>query len=401
MENALDAGATRIRVQIRDGGQSSVVISDNGSGIPAEQLELAVTRHATSKLETLEDLQTIRTFGFRGEALPSIASVCRFHLASSSGEDGVGAALELLHGRLLGRTEVAMPRGTRIEVSDLFANVPARLKFLKQPATETRKCTDIFVRMALANLQVDFELLIGDRQVHRFLAGQSLADRLRSIWPDGIMESVHDLQHTEGGLQICGLLGDPATAQARPDRILIYVNQRPVQDKTVLSAVREGYRGKILGREYPQAVIFLHLPLDEVDVNVHPAKAEVRFRDEGAVFRAVRRAVTQGLERTAPPSGDPSQPGQPVRYPDQSPEPAFPSPASRLMEQTPGHAFPWPLKFESSRSAERLFATPCHGPGRITPHAPPRTRTRSTLPLSRPARAHISDRSDQRRNHDH
>jgi len=177
VENALDAGASRIRVQIRDGGQSCIRVSDNGSGIPGEQLELAVTRHATSKLESLHDLNDIRSFGFRGEALPSIASVSRFRLASAT-RDGEGAVLEVLHGRVTGQGRSAMPAGTDVEVTDLFANVPARLKFLKQPATETRKCADLLVRIALANLSVDFELLNGERTMHRFLAGEDLPGAL-------------------------------------------------------------------------------------------------------------------------------------------------------------------------------------------------------------------------------
>jgi DNA mismatch repair protein MutL len=296
VENALDAGATRIRIQIRDGGQSCIKVSDNGTGIAADQLELAVTRHATSKLESLHDLQNIRSFGFRGEALPSIASVSRFRMASSR-EDGDGSVLEVLHGRILRQDKTAMPRGTEVEVNDLFSNVPARLKFLKQPTTETRKCAELVARIALSNPHVDFEFLNGERSVHRFLCGQNPAQRLAAIWPREVVEALHEVSYEEGSFAVTGLAGNPAMAQARPDRILVYVNNRPVQDKIILSAIREAYRGRILGKEYPQAVIFLQLPPDEVDVNVHPAKTEVRFQDESSIFRTVRRAVLQSLER--------------------------------------------------------------------------------------------------------
>jgi len=364
VENALDAGATRIRIQIRDGGQSCIKVSDNGAGIAADQLELAVTRHATSKLESLQDLQDIRSFGFRGEALPSIASVSRFRIASSR-EDGDGSALEVLHGRILRQDRTAMPRGTEVEVNDLFSNVPARLKFLKQPATETRKCAELVTRIALANPHVDFELLNGERSVHRFLSGQNTAQRLAAIWPREVVEALHEVNYEDGPFRVTGLVGDPAMAQARPDRILAYVNTRPVQDKTLLSAIREAYRGRILGKEYPQAVIFLQLPPDEVDVNVHPAKTEVRFQDEGSIFRAVRRAVLQSLERSFRRSDLADQalpltvgqvhaalPTMVARFPD-------PSQIRVDREQSDlPYQQPWPQKFASSTAAQKLFETP-------------------------------------------
>jgi DNA mismatch repair protein MutL len=368
VENALDAGATRIHVLIRDGGQSCIKVSDNGLGISEDQLELAVTRHATSKLATLTDLNGIRSFGFRGEALPSIASVSRFRMASAT-RDGEGAVLEVLHGRILEQGRTAMPRGTEVEVSDLFANVPARLKFLKQPATETRKCADLFVRIALANLEVDFELQNGERTVHRFLAGEGLARRLGVIWPRNIVEDAHEVRLEDDAMSVHGLVGDPARAQARADRILVWVNGRPVQDRTIMSAIREAYRGRILGKEYPQAVLFLDIPPDEVDVNVHPAKTEVRFQDEGAVFRLVRRAVVNALDSgTAQPplveraermnvvQATPLLPVTTADPPPVRPEttqdvrlPAEPSDDSDTRDRS------WPAKFASSTAAMQLF----------------------------------------------
>ena len=364
IENALDAGATRIRIQIRDGGQSYIKVSDNGFGIAEDQLELAVTRHATSKLSSLHDLQEIRSFGFRGEALPSIASVSRFRLASAT-QEGDGAILEVLHGRIVGQGKTAMPTGTEIEINDLFANVPARLKFLKQPATETRKCSDLVVRMALANLHVDFEFLNAERTVHRFLAGQNLSQRLASIWPRDVVESSFDVNFADGPISIHGIAGDPAMAQARADRIYVYVNTRPVQDKTTLSAIREAYRGRILGKEYPQAVLFLHLPPDEVDVNVHPAKTEVRFQDEGAIFRIVRRAVLQSLEQNSHQTQiQDHSPTQTVAHIHQTlpvMRSEFPEPPSIHVETGENPVLyeqPWPHKFASSVAAQKLFETP-------------------------------------------
>lgn len=361
VENALDADATRIRIQIRDGGQSCIKVSDNGLGIREDQLELAVTRHATSKLEKLLDLQDIKSFGFRGEALPSIASVSRFRIASAR-RDGEGGVLEVLHGRVVRQDKTAMPRGTEVEVSDLFSNVPARLKFLKKPGTETRKCAELVARIALANPHVDFEFLNAERSVHRFLAGQELTQRLAAIWPHEVVDALHVVSHHEGALSIQGLVGDPAMAQARPDRILIYVNSRPVQDKTILSAIREAYRGRILGKEYPQAVVFLQIPPDEVDVNVHPAKTEVRFQDDGSIFRIVRRAVLQTLERNShhtqpvdhvqPPCVSQmhaSLPAMDHRFSATAPAEAETGQTPLLYDQQ------WPQKFASSTAAQKLF----------------------------------------------
>lgn len=373
IENALDAGATCLRVLIRDGGQSCIRVSDNGCGIPENELELALTRHATSKLSTIQDLGAIRSFGFRGEALPSIASVSRFRLASAT-RDGEGAALEVLHGRVVAIGPAAMPRGTEVEVQDLFANVPARLKFLKQPATETRKCSELFVRIALANLDVDFELLNGDRTVHRFLAGEDLARRLSAVWPRELVDAAHNVDMTDGPFSVRGLIGAPATAQARGDRILVYVNGRPVQDRTMISAIREAYRGRILGKEYPQAVLFLQLPPDEVDVNVHPAKTEVRFQDEGAVFRLVRRAVSKALEagndmttlaeNTAQFSVARPLPVLPVSV---APEKDVSPTTDPALTDSPLYEQPWTRKFSSSAAVQQLFETPESSPAAPEP----------------------------------
>lgn len=382
LENALDAGATRLRLEIRDGGQSGIQISDNGCGIPPEELELALTRHATSKLSSLEDLQQIDSFGFRGEALPSIASVSRFRISSAT-ESGEGTVLEAEYGRILSTRQAALPKGTLIEITDLFSNVPARLKFLKQPATESRKCQDAFIRAALSNADVDFEFVNSGRPVFRFLAGQTLRQRLTTIWPEEILEKASDIHFTGEGLRIHGLTGDPSTAQGRADRILIYVNNRAIQDKMILSAIREAYRGRILGKEFPQAVLFIELPADEIDVNVHPAKTEIRFQDEGTVFRAVRRAIIGALDYKAQTERVPlgqltpqASPQQHVSLPLAAPQ-TRPQSAPTTAREVPAHAYAsetHAAKFSSARAAQELFKNNSdNAPSRPEPAVTPLT----------------------------
>ncbi|MFW6236503.1 MAG: DNA mismatch repair endonuclease MutL, partial [Desulfovibrionales bacterium] len=303
MENSLDAGASSVQVALSGGGRSLIRVVDDGAGIPEGQLELAVTRHATSKITSFDDLSAVASFGFRGEALPSIASVSRFELASLQGT-GEGAAVTVLHGRVQDIAPAALPSGTRVEVKDLFANVPARLKFLKTPATEVRRCQDIFQRMALAHPKVGFELFVEDRSALRFPKDQDLQLRLKQVWPQSITENLLPFSHVRGDFSVSGLVGTPQTAQTRPDRILFYVNQRPVQDRLLLTAVRQAYKGLLLSREYPQAIVFLQIPSDMVDVNVHPAKNEVRFRDESAVFSLVLRAISPVISASPGSSND-------------------------------------------------------------------------------------------------
>lgn len=304
VENSLDAWATRVDVQLENGGQGLIRVQDNGSGVLPDELSLAVLRHATSKIRKVTDLDSIHSYGFRGEALPSIASVSDFSMASAvRGENGsvVSSVIRVSFGERSGVEPSSLHQGTVVEVRDLFSNVPARLKFLKSPATEVKRCLEWLERQALARTDVAFSLMSDERTLLQCLPGETLAARLTRMWPPQVVEALAPFDAERSGVRVHGLAARPDVSQPHGSRILIFVNGRSVTDKRVYGAVRQAYEGRITSRDYPQAVVFVELDPAEVDVNVHPAKSEVRFRDESAVYAAVLTAVRSSLQT---PSGE-------------------------------------------------------------------------------------------------
>ncbi|MBM4354743.1 MAG: DNA mismatch repair endonuclease MutL, partial [Deltaproteobacteria bacterium] len=290
LENSLDAGATRIDVEVVSGGIDLIRVTDNGSGMSREDAELALERHATSKCASMEELRAIATFGFRGEALPSIASISRFTLRTRTADQAVGTLVSIPDGLHRTVEDAAMAVGTEILVADLFHNVPVRRKFLKTEHTEYQACLEVVQRMALAAHRVHFELTADGRKVISAPPEASPLARVFTILGRRICDGLYECR-LAGRIEVSGFISRPDLKKRASSGLFTFVNGRFVKDRVVVQAVVSGY-GTLLGRgEYPYAVLEVHLPAGEVDVNVHPAKSEVRFERSNEVFAAVSRAV--------------------------------------------------------------------------------------------------------------
>jgi DNA mismatch repair protein MutL len=297
LENSLDAGASEIGVTLADGGIRQIRVVDNGSGIPAEDLPMAFARHATSKIASLEDLERVRSLGFRGEALASIASVARVAVTSRAADADRAFALSA-EGGAIGAVQVAAhPPGTTIDVAALYYNTPARRKFLKSNATEFAHCEDALIRAALSHPEIGFTLRHNGRVVMR-LAPSSPAQRVGTILSE-FAGSMRPIDAGGDALNLTGFAGSPSYSRASRDAQFLYVNGRFVRDKVLAHALREAYRDVLHGDRHPAYVLFLEIDPGGVDVNVHPAKIEIRFRDARAVHQFVFHAVAKGLSGTA------------------------------------------------------------------------------------------------------
>ncbi len=295
VENAIDAGASRIEVVTEGGGQRLIRIVDDGSGMSPEDLALAVQRHATSKLPT-EDLLAIDTLGFRGEALPSIASVSRLSITTRARGAQTGSAIAIEAGEKQEIRPAALGEGTRIEVRDLFYATPARLKFLKTQRTEASAIGDVVKRLAMANPQIAFTLAGEDHAPATWPAGDE-ASRLGAILGDEFIDNAIEIDVSRGNARLRGHIGLPTYNRGTGQHQYLFVNGRPVRDKLLLGAVRGAYADHVPKDRFPVLALFLDIASRDVDVNVHPAKAEVRFRDGGLVRGLIVSAIRAGLER--------------------------------------------------------------------------------------------------------
>ncbi len=303
VENGIDAGARDIRVEVQRGGKQFIRVSDDGCGIPTAEVELAFERHSTSKLSIAEDLSHITTLGFRGEALASIAAVSRATLVTRAAGEEVGTLLRLEGGKVVHRRPSGRPPGTAVTVEDLFFNVPARRKFLRSDLTERRHIDNWVTRYAIAYPALRFTLVHDGRETFRSPGTGQLRDVLVVVHGPrvgGELLEVLPAAGQEHPIQVSGFVSPPSLHRANRSGITLFVNGRWVQDSRLTYAVIQAYHTFLPRGRYPLAVVMVTLPLEEVDVNVHPAKVEVRFRDGNAVFRAVQRAVRRAVVAEAP-----------------------------------------------------------------------------------------------------
>lgn len=298
VENAIDAGGTRIQIDIELGGRRLMRISDDGEGMTRDDAILAFERHATSKIRTLEDLSAIATLGFRGEALASIASVAKVELITKTADDEIATRVNVEGGKLVDVKDAARDTGTTITVSDLFFNTPARRKFMRSEATENYHLTSIATHYALAHPEIAFTMTNNGREVLRLAPARDLRERAFQIFGGGLLES---LLPVEGGREyvarVTGFVSAPRERRTTRDGQYFFVNNRFVRDKTIAGGLLEGYRSVLPHGVYPVAFLFLELPLEEIDVNVHPAKTEIRFRRGEAVKDVIAEAIRNALAK--------------------------------------------------------------------------------------------------------
>ena len=297
IENSIDAGATRIQVELAGGGIRLIRVADNGSGIHADDLPLALSRHATSKIASLQDLEHVRSMGFRGEGLASIASVSRLTLTSRQEGSPAARQVRARDGQIEPAAAAAHPVGTSVEVADLFFNTPARRKFLKSENTEYAHCATVFDRLALANPHIAFELVHNGKTTAKYPA-QSQNERIAAVLGPDFQAASLPIDSGNGILRLHGLIAKPTFAQGRSSQQYCFVNNRFVRDKVMLHAAKQAYRDVLHQQITPAFVLFLELPPERVDVNVPPTKTEIRFRDSQAVHQLVFHTLNKALADT-------------------------------------------------------------------------------------------------------
>ena len=300
VENAVDAGSTRVIVEVEQGGRKLIRVSDNGHGMDRDDALLSLERYATSKIADEQDLFAIRTLGFRGEALPSIASVSRFSIVTRPPAADAGTRIDVAGGKISGVAEAGAPVGTMISVASLFYNVPARRKFLKSVDTEMGHIGDTIASMALCRPAVQFRLSHNGRIVRSWAPAADPRDRVADVLGRAVRQDLHPVAWAAEGVEVGGWVAAPRLRRTTARAIYLFVNGRWVRDRVVQHALFAGYHGRLMKGEYPVAVLFITVPFDQVDVNVHPTKHEVRFVRQKAVHDAVRDAVAAALRQTDP-----------------------------------------------------------------------------------------------------
>ncbi len=300
VENSLDAGATNIAISIREGGVAEIRVADNGRGIAANELGLAFTHHATSKLSTVDDLETVSTLGFRGEALPSVAAVARVVCTTRPPDWEAGARIEFRYGTSVGERSEGCPPGTSVQVSDLFGALPARRKFLRSAAAETARIQEVVTRYALAQPEVRFTLTVDGREAINTPGSSRLQDAILSLYGSEVTGRMLPVSLGDGEVSVDGYVGAPDLNRRNRSYTTLLVNRRWVYDRSIYYAIEQAYQGTLPERRFPLAIVNISLPPEQVDVNSHPTKREVRFRQGDRLFSLVQRAVREALVAHAP-----------------------------------------------------------------------------------------------------
>jgi DNA mismatch repair protein MutL len=300
VENSLDAGATRISVEVEGGGVSLIRVTDNGVGIPSEELELAFERYATSKIDDLDDLEAISSLGFRGEALPSITAVAQLNMTTCADGEEAGSYIALKDGTIVERTTRGRSQGTTVNVINLFRKIPARLKFLKSVSTENSHIANVVSHYALAFPEVKFSLSFDGRAALNTPGSGKLLDAIAEVYGADLAGNMIEVKGETSVPRVTGMVGLPKVSRSGRGSLSFFVNRRWVNSRMLARAVEEAYHGLLMVGRHPVAVINISLPTKDVDVNIHPTKSEVKFADERAVFSAVYHAVRQALAEQAP-----------------------------------------------------------------------------------------------------
>lgn len=295
VENSIDAGARYIIIEIQNGGKSLIRVSDDGIGLSRDDALLAIERYATSKLHKDQNLFAISTMGFRGEALPSIASVSKFSITTRTADSDTATRLEIHGGKLKDVRDAGAPQGTMVEVKSLFYNTPARKKFLKSDTTEISHIADLVSGMAMGNPGIQFKLVSNGRLVKHYPSGESLFQRTVKVLGKEVAEKLYPIELEQEGLKISGYCANPVFSRSTGSRIYLFVNNRIISDRGLISAIFQGYRGRILKGRFPLAALFVEINFDQVDINVHPSKKQVRFFNHQQVYQAVSNSISSAF----------------------------------------------------------------------------------------------------------
>jgi DNA mismatch repair protein MutL len=301
VENSLDAGATQISVETQDGGVRLIKVTDNGSGIPASDVERAFHRYATSKIETLTDLEKISTLGFRGEALPSIATAADVEILTKSETDAAGTYLHIKNSHIAGSDKRSRPRGTTVTVHHLFRDVPARLKFLKSPTTESGHIANLLSQYVLAFPEVRFNLVVDGRMTLHTPGNGSLKDAVADVYGLEIAGQMLEVGETGHVPSVSGLVSPPSLTRSSRSYLSFFVNRRWVSSSLLARATEDAYHGLLMTGKHPIAIVNISLPPQELDINVHPTKRDVKFRNSQTVYTAMQKSIEKVLVKTPPP----------------------------------------------------------------------------------------------------